>query len=122
VLSATAAAQRLTVIDAEIKRWEAWEGKYQYAIEQVFKTVEKSIWDCLAHQDEIQAFWEEIQEAYQKAKVPEFMEELMKFYSIKLNAFVLTERYRETVKASYLRLINALKFPFPKELVAFKFL
>jgi hypothetical protein len=49
VLSATAAAQRLTVIDAEIKRWEAWEGKHQYAIEQVFKTVERSIWDCLAH-------------------------------------------------------------------------
>jgi hypothetical protein len=60
VLSATAAAQRLTVIDAKIKRWETWEGKHQYAIEQVFKTVEKSIWDCLAHQDETQALWEEI--------------------------------------------------------------
>ena len=114
--------QRLTVIDAEIKRWEAWEGKHQYAIEQVFKTVERSIWDCLAHQDEAQALWEEIQEAYQKAKVPEFMEEFMKFYSIKPNAFDSTERYGEAVKASYLRLINALKFPFPKELVAFKLL
>jgi hypothetical protein len=49
-----------------------------------------------------------------------FMEELMKFYFIKPNAFDSTERYGETVKASYLRLINALKFLFPKELVASK--
>jgi hypothetical protein len=48
-LAAAAAAFRLTVIDAEIKRWEAWEGKHQYTIKQVFKSVERSIWDRLAH-------------------------------------------------------------------------
>jgi hypothetical protein len=60
VLSATAIAQRLTVIDAEIKRWEVWEGKHQYAIEQVFKTFERFIEDRLAYQDETQALWEKI--------------------------------------------------------------
>ena len=120
--TANTATQRLALIEAEIKRSDAWDNKHLYAVETIFKTVQRHIWDGLQDQQNANNIWTTLEANYHKARVTEHVEELIKFHSIKPKDFPSTERYGEAVRASHLRLVNTLKFPFPSEHVAFKLL